>query len=158
MRTPDLPQGQKSNANESFAMSDINDNEKEAACSISESAGSTAEWVELTADSSCAEATALRGSGDVRASAQADVQALVDRLRGMGIGFTVTGEGKAVTFPLNEPAPEVVILEGPDAWQYHDNAMYSDCVLEVEGLPRMQACAGKGPLVAVNSGGQRVVS
>jgi hypothetical protein len=154
--TPDLPQGQNRDANESVAMS--NAHEKAAACSISESAGNSAEWVELTADSTCAEATALRGSEDVIASAQEDVQALIERFRGMGIGFTVTGEGKAVTFPLKEPAPEVVILEGPDAWQYHDNAMYSDCVLEVEGLLRMQACAGKGGLVTVDSGGQRVVS
>jgi hypothetical protein len=157
MRTPEISQGYNSDINESRGMS--NTCEKAAACSISESAGNSAEWMELTEESRCAEATALRGSGDVLAFAQEDVQALVERLRGMGIGFTVTAEGKAVTFPLNEPAPEVVILEGPDAWQYHDNAMYSDCVSwRLRACPACKPVQVRGPSHCGGLWWSRVVS
>lgn len=88
-------------------------------------------------------ATTSDETGDGLASAVDDIQGMLDRFRGMGIGFTVTGEGKAVAFHLTGSPREVVIIEGLEAWQYHDNPLFSDCVLEIEGLPRMHACAGE---------------
>jgi hypothetical protein len=68
----------------------------------------------------------------------------VDGLRTTGLGVTITGEGKIITFPMASDAvvDKLEVFEGTDAWHYHNNPLYSDCVLEIEGLPRMHASAG----------------
>lgn len=101
------------------------------------------EGAQGTAEAEEQQATTSENTDDGLASAVDGIQGILDRFRGMGIGFTVTGEGKAVAFHLTGSPREVVIIEGPEAWQYHDNPLFSDCVLEIEGLPRMHACAGE---------------
>jgi hypothetical protein len=76
---------------------------------------------------------------------QVELQALVDRFRSTGTGITITGNGRVITFPMASD-PEVdklKIVEGIDALQYHNSAFHSDCILEIEGLPRMHANAGE---------------
>jgi hypothetical protein len=75
---------------------------------------------------------------------QVELQALVDRFRSTGTGITITGEGRIITFPMASDAvvEKLEIVKGVDAWQYHNNSFYSNCMLEIEGLPRMHASAG----------------
>jgi hypothetical protein len=77
-------------------------------------------------------------------ASQAALQVLADRLRSTGVGITITGEGRIITFPMASESvvEKLEIVKGVDAWQYHNNPLYSDRVLEIEGLPRMHASAG----------------
>jgi hypothetical protein len=76
---------------------------------------------------------------------QVELQTLVDRFRSTGTGITITGEGRVITFPMASDAVvgKLEIVKGTDAWQYHNNSFYSDCILEIEGLPRMHGNAGE---------------
>jgi hypothetical protein len=67
------------------------------------------------------------------------------------VGITITGEGKIITFPMASESvvDKLEIVEGVDAWQYHNNSFHSDCVLEIEGLPRMHASAGEADVAPV---------
>jgi hypothetical protein len=82
---------------------------------------------------------------------QAELQALVDRFWSTGTGITITGEGRVITFPMDSDAVvgKLEIVKGTDAWQYHNNSFYSDCILEIEGLPRMHAIAGEADTAPV---------
>lgn len=87
---------------------------------------------------------ATRASSRETGPSQVELQALVDRFRSTGTGITITGEGRVITFPMATDAvvDKLEIVEGNNAWHYHNNPLYSDCVLEIEGLPRMHASAG----------------
>jgi hypothetical protein len=67
------------------------------------------------------------------------------------VGITVTGEGRIITFAMASEVEveKLKIVEGTDAWHYHNNSFYSDCVLEIEGLPRMHASAGEADTAPV---------
>jgi hypothetical protein len=82
---------------------------------------------------------------------QVELQALVDRFRSTGTGITITGEGKIITFPMGSESvvDKLEIVDGVEALQYHNNAFYSDCILEIEGLPRMHASAGEADTAPV---------
>jgi hypothetical protein len=82
-------------------------------------------------------------------ASQAALQVLVDSLRSTGLGITITGEGRIITFPMASESvvDKLEIVEGTSAWHYHNNPLYSDCVLEIEGLPRMHASAGEAHMM-----------
>jgi hypothetical protein len=75
----------------------------------------------------------------------------MDCLRSTGVGIAVTGEARVITFPMasDGEVDKLELVEGIDAWQYHNNPLYSDCILEIEGLPRMHASAGEADTTPV---------